>query len=223
MPYIAEIPYAAYWSTPTARWQGSFANLHAIQFAAHVTKNELAKRNIDPESIDHGILGTTVPQQHVFYGLPWLAGLAGLSHIGGPTLSQACATGVRSLLSGVQEIETGLAATSIVIAADRISNGPQIYYPDPSGPGGTGKNENWTMDNFSCDPLGGHSMIETAENIANENGISTEQQHDIVLRRQEQYADALANDSAFLKRFISLPFDVPKPGFKKIRRKDRRR
>ena len=29
MTYKAEIPYGAYWSTPFARWQGSFANLVA--------------------------------------------------------------------------------------------------------------------------------------------------------------------------------------------------
>ena len=42
MSYKAEIPYGAYWSTPFARWQGSFANLHSIEFAAHVARLELA-------------------------------------------------------------------------------------------------------------------------------------------------------------------------------------
>jgi acetyl-CoA acetyltransferase len=50
MSYKAEIPYGAYWSTPFARWQGSFANLHSIEFAAHVAKAELAKRKIDPKA-----------------------------------------------------------------------------------------------------------------------------------------------------------------------------
>ena len=215
MPFTAEIPYGAYWSTPFARWQGSFANLHSTEFAAWVVKNELARRRIDPEVFDYGVLGTTVPQQHVFYGLPWLAGMAGLGHLFGPTIADACATSVRCLLNGVQQIETGLASAAIIVAADRISNGPQIYYPNPAGPGGTGANENWTMDNFSCDPLGNHSMVQTAENVAREKNFTTEQQHEIVLRRQEQYGAALADEQAFLKRFMSLPFAVPKPGFKK--------
>lgn len=216
MPFIAEIPYGAYWSTPCSRWQSSFANLHSIKFAAYVVKKEIEKRNIDPKSIDFGVLGNTVPQQHLFYGLPWLAGMAGLDHIGGPTISMACATSVRCMLTGAQEIESGLATAAIIVAADRVSNGPQIYYPNPAGPGGTGITENWTMDNFSCDPLGGHSMVQTAENVALEHGITTEQQHEVVLRRQQQYSDALADDKAFQKRFMSLPFDVPKPNFKKI-------
>jgi hypothetical protein len=40
------IPYCAYWSTPFARWQGSFAHLHALKFGAPTAKTELARRNI---------------------------------------------------------------------------------------------------------------------------------------------------------------------------------
>ncbi|HUX27041.1 MAG TPA: thiolase family protein, partial [Burkholderiales bacterium] len=41
------------------------------------------------------------------------------------------------------------------------------------------------------------------------------QQHEVVLRREQQYRDALQNDAAFLKRFMTLPFEVPAPNFKK--------
>ena len=215
MSYLAEIPYGAYWSTPFCRWQGSMANLHSIKFAAHVVRDEMARRNIDGKLLDYGVLGTSVPQQHVFYGLPWLTGMAGLEHVGGPTIGQACATSVRCILNGAQEIETGQATAALIVATDRVSNGPQVYYPNPAGPGGTGKTENWTMDNFGYDPLGGHSMLQTAENVARDYNITTAQQHEVVLQRQEQYAQALADDHAFQKRYMTLPFDVPRPNFKK--------
>jgi acetyl-CoA acetyltransferase len=216
MTYKAEIPYGCYWSTPFARWQGAFANLHSIQFAAHVVKNELTRRAIDPKVFDYGVLGFSVPQKHSFYGLPWLAGLAGAGQIGGPTLMQACATGVRALLASAQEVECGLASVALAVTCDRISNGPHLYYPNPRGPGGTGAAEDWVMDNFSCDPLGRHAMVTTAENVAKKHGIGTAEQHDIVLRREAQYREALANDSAFLRRFMTLPFEVPDPAFRKI-------
>jgi len=215
MSYLAEIPYGAYWSTPFCRWQGSFSNLHSLEFAAHVVKQEIARRGIDGNLLDYGVLGMSVPQQHAFYGLPWVTGMAGLGHVGGPTIGQACATSVRCILNGAQEIDSGQATASLVLAADRVSNGPQVYYPNPAGPGGTGRSENWTMDNFGCDPLGGHSMLATAENVAREYGITTEQQHEVVLRRQEQYGDALADNHAFQKRYMTLPFEVPRPNFKK--------
>lgn len=215
MNYRAEIPYGAYWCTPFARWQGSFSNLHSIEFAAHVARLELERRGIDPASFDYGALGISVPQQHAFYGLPWLTGLIGAARAGGPTIMQACATGVRTLLAAVQEIDAGLATVALAINCDRTSNGPHLYYPNPRGPGGTGQAENWVMDNFGHDPLGGHSMLQTAENVAAKHGISTSEQHEVVLLRDAQYAQALADDSAFLKRFMSLPFAVPSADFRK--------
>ena len=215
MSYQAVIPYGAYWSTPFTRWQGSLAHLHAIEFAAHVARLELAKRKIDPRIFDHGVLGISVPQKHSFYGLPWLMGMAGAMQAGGPTVMQACATGVRSLFACVQEIEAGLAMTALAVNCDRTSNGPHIYYPNPKGAGGTGVSEDWVMDNFNYDPIGRHAMLLTAENVASRHKISTAEQHDVVLLREAQYRMALADDSAFLKRFMSLPFDVPSANFKK--------
>ena len=215
MSYKAEIPYGAYWSTPFARWQGAFANLHAIEFAAHVTKAELARRRIPGEAIDHGVLGFSVPQKHSFYGLPWLAGIAGLGHVGGPTVMQACATGARVLLTAAQQVDDGLSNVSLAVTCDRTSNGPHLYYPNPRGPGGTGASEDWVMENFNCDPLGRHAMVQTAENVAAKHQITTTEQHDVVLRREAQYRDALADNCAFQKRYMTLPFDVPDPSFRK--------
>ena len=215
MPYRAEIPYGAYWSTPFTRWQGAFANLNSIEFAAYTAKRELARRGIPAQAFDHGVLGFSVPQKHSFYGLPWFSGLAGAGHVGGPTLMQACATGVRVLLAGAQEIECKMSDASLTVTCDRTSNGPHLYYPDPRGPGGTGKHEDWVMDNFSCDPLGPHSMVATAENVAKKHGIGTAEQHEVVLRREAQYREALAGDAAFHRRFMTLPFEVPDPAYRK--------
>jgi acetyl-CoA acetyltransferase len=215
MGYKAEIPYGCYWSTPFARWQGAFASLNSVEFAAHVVGKELARRGIPAQAFDHGVLGISVPQQHSFYGLPWLAGLAGIGQIGGPTLMQACATGARVLLAAAQEIESGLSQASLSVTCDRTSNGPHLYYPNPRGPGGTGAHEDWVMDNFSCDPLGRHAMVATAENVAKKHGIGTAEQHEVVLRREAQYRDALAGDAAFHRRFMTLPFEVPDPAYRK--------
>jgi acetyl-CoA acetyltransferase family protein len=215
MPYNCEIPYGAYWSTPFARWQGAFANLNSLQFAAYTLKRELGRRKIPTDAIDHGVLGFTVPQKSSFYGMPWVAGLAGMPHVGGPTVMQACATGARALLAAAQQIDAGLSQVSLALTCDRTSNGPHIYYPNPHGPGGTGRHEDWVMDNFNCDPLGGHAMVRTAENVAARHQITTAEQHDIVLQREAQYRDALADDTAFQKRYLSLPFEVPDPSFRK--------
>jgi acetyl-CoA acetyltransferase len=71
------------------------------------------------------------------------------------------------------------------------------------------------MDNFNCDPLGPHAMIKTAENVAAKHKIATAEQHEVVLRREAQYRDALADDHAFQKRYMTLPFEVPDPAYRK--------
>lgn len=215
MTYQAEIPYGMYWSTPFAKWQGSLANLNSVQLAAKVARDALQTRGVSPEVFDYGVLGMTVPQKHSFYGAPWLMGMIGANAVGGPTVNQACATGVRALLAGAQEIEGGLASAALIATCDRTSNGPQILYPSSAAPGGAGTMENWTLDNFNCDPLGGHAMVATGENVAAKRGITTEQQHEVVLRRGEQYGEAVADDLAFQKRYMTLPMDVPRPNFKK--------
>jgi acetyl-CoA acetyltransferase len=141
--------------------------------------------------------------------------MAGLPQVGGPTLSQACATSVRCLLAATQEIQAGMASTALVATCDRTSNGPHIYYPSPGSAGGTGEAENWVLDNFSCDPLGNHAMVVTAENVARKYGVTTEEQHAVVLRRTEQYRMAMADDHAFHKRYMTLPFAVPDARFRK--------
>ena len=215
MTFKAEIPYGHYWSTPFAKWQGSLANLHSIQFAAHVASQELEKHNFPVESFDYGVLGITTPQKHSFYGLPWLMGMLGAGNVGGPTVSQACATSVRTMLAAVQEIETSMATCALAISCDRTSNGPHIFYPAPNGIGGTGESENCVLDNMMMDPLGKHSMTQTAENVAARHQLSMQQQHELVLRREEQYQAALADERAFQKRYMTLPFDVPSPNFRK--------
>lgn len=205
----AYIPYGAYWSTPFAKWQGSFAHLHSLKFAAHVARHALAERNIDASRIDMGVLGSTVPQPGAFYGLPWVATMMGAPHLAGPHIAQACATSARCLAAASQAVADGTSECALVITADRISNGPQIYYPNPLGPGGTGENEAWVLANIEKDPATSLSMLATAENVASKYGISTQEQNEVVLRRYHQYQAALENGSAFLGRFMALPFDVP--------------
>ncbi len=211
----AYIPYGAYWTTPFARWQGSLAHLHSLRFAAHIAKSELERRDIALDEIDYGVLGITVPQKRSFWGLPWVTAMMGADHIPGPTVSQACATGARSLQTASQEIACGTASVALVIAADRTSNNPHVYYPAPDGPGGTGEHENTVWDNFNDDPYARCGMIDTAENVARKWQIPTDEQHEVVLRRYEQYGEATADGEAFHARYMSLPFEVPDARYRK--------
>ncbi len=210
----AFIPYGVYWSTPFAKWQGSIAHLNSIRLAANCARRMLDERKVDDKLIDFGVLGLTNPQHGSFYGLPWLTGMIGLDRVGGPTVQQACATSARVLQLAAHEVAQGGSKCALLVTTDRCSNGPVVYYPDPTAPGGTGVTERWVLDNFNFDPYAKNAMIETADNVARRFDVSTAQMNETVLQRHAQYQDALANDRAFQKRYMR---DVPitDAGFRK--------
>ena len=218
MPWFdqVEIPYGCYWSTPFVKWQGALQHLHAGRLASYVARAELASRAVDPKTFDFGVLGQTVAQFQSFQGAPWALAEAGLNQVTGPILSQVCSTGARALLTVAAEVQLGMATAALALTADRCSNGPHIYYPAPSGTGGTGQSEDVVLYNFSHDALADNSMLQTAENVAAKFGIETEEQHAVVLMRTAQYQAALADDQAFQRRYMALPFAVPTPNFHKI-------
>lgn len=203
------IPYGGYWSSPYAKWQGSFANLHALQLAAGTAGKFFENRKISPDKFDNLYLGQTIPQLQCFYGGPWIAGMLGNGNITGPVINQACITGAVCVKLASQDIEDGIADTSLIVAADRCSNGPHLYYPSQTGPGALGQTEDWVWDNFGRDPWAKGSMIQTAENVAKANNIEREQQDDVAQRRFEQYQAALADNGAFHKKYI-VPVEVGK-------------
>jgi acetyl-CoA acetyltransferase len=209
-----EIPYGCYWTSPFARWQGKLQHLHAMRLSAHVAKNELATREIDPKRFDTGVFGMTYAQYKSFYGAPWPLYEAGAKHTAGHMITQVCATGVRVIFAAVSELAMGVSEQALVMTADRSSNSTHLYYPAPKGPGGKGASEDQVLDNMTVDAIGGHAQLLSAENVAKKYGIATAEQHEVVLQRYAQYQDALKGDRAFQKRFMTLPFSVPKHDFK---------
>ncbi len=179
------------------------ANAHSLEIAAQVAGEVLAAKKVDATAFDSVMLGMTVIQRSSFYGAPGLAALIGASHATGPTFAQACATSARVIASAAAAVELGDAAAVLAVACDRTSNGPHLYYPDPTAPGGTGASENAVLDAFNRDPWAKNAMIETAENVAKEAGFTKEQQDEVALLRYQQYQAALADDRAFQRRYMA--------------------
>lgn len=198
----AFIPYGAYWCTPFCKWQMSFSEVHAIELAVQAGRLAAKRKDLPLELLDFGVLGSTVPQRGAFYGLPWLAAEMGAPQITGPTISQACATSARILAQAKAAVSGGEAKAALAVATDRTSNGPHLYYPAPSAMGGAGEHEVWVLDNFNQDPWARCAMVETAENVAAECGITAQQQNEVVLHRHRQQAEALADGRAFQKRYM---------------------
>ena len=203
MPFSsAYIPYRAWWSSPFCRWQTALAGVHSVELAARVARRAFEARGLSPEVLDGIVLGITVHQKQSFYGAPWLASMLGAPGLAGPTVSQACATSARALVTAAHEVEVGSRTCVAAICGDRTSNGPHVYYPNPQAPGGRGIGEDPVWDNFNADPNTGEAMVQSAEHVVRENGITREEQHEVTLLRYAQYQDALADDRAFQRRYM---------------------
>ncbi len=198
----AFIPYKGYYATPFARWQGTLANENSITLASRTAKQWLEAGKLDPGIFDYLILGVTIGQPKLFYGGPWASALIGADKIPGILISQACSTSTTGVFQAAIGIETGFYNSVFTLMTDRTSNGPHTIWPNPMGPGGQVISENWVMDHFNKDPWAGGAMIQTAENVSAEAGVTRGECDDLSLRRYEQYTDALKDDRAFQKRYM---------------------
>jgi acetyl-CoA acetyltransferase len=212
----AFIPYGTWWSTPFTKWQGALASQHPLELAAVCAKKVLGERGVDPKTLSSLVLGFTVPSRNSFYGGPWVAAMLGAPELTGPTIMQACATGARCVATAANEVAAGQDDAVLVIGADKCSNGPHLYYPEPNAPGGRGRAEDWVWDNFNFDPVPKNAMIETAENVAREGGFSRAAQDELTLLRYAQYQNALENGAAFHKRFMIWPLELKDPSGRKV-------
>jgi acetyl-CoA acetyltransferase family protein len=203
----AYIPYNGYYSTPFCRWQGALQNENSIELGAKTARRWLIeKKKIDPAIFDYLYFGITITQPRLFYSHNWAAGIMTDNQSALPALmiNQACTTSTTCINLAALAVEQGALNVAFALMADRTSNGAHTIWPNPMGPGGEVLAENWLMDNFNGDPnvIPLLKMVQTAENVAKEVGITKEECDAVVLRRYEQYMMAVANDFAFQKRYM---------------------
>jgi acetyl-CoA acetyltransferase family protein len=203
----AYIPYKGYYTTPFSRWQGSMQYDNAVELGAATARRWFLEKKIDPAILDYMYFGSTVAQNHWFVAHNYAASILTDDKKLLPALfvNQACATSTTVLNLLAKDLELGVYDVGYGLMVDRCSNGPHTVWPDPLGPGGHVEREDWNMDNFIGTPRHRAAMAQTAENVASEIGITKEESDVVVLRRFEQYQEALANDRAFQKRYMFAP------------------
>jgi len=204
----AYIPYGGYFSSPFSRWQGSMQNDNATSLAASTARRWfLEKKKLDPTIIDYMYLGTTVSQKAWFIAHNWATSILtdDKKYLPGLFVGQACSTSTTVLNLAAKDLEIGVYDFGFCFMANGCSNGPFTVWPDPLGPGGMPEREDWNMDNFGGNPRHRTLMVQTAENVAKEVGITKEECDVVVLRRFQQYQESLANGRAFQKRYMFPP------------------
>mgnify|MGYP003582223784 CR=1 FL=1 len=200
--------------TPIGRYGGGLARIRADDLGAMPMK-ALLERNpgLDASAIEE-----------VFYGCANQSGednrnvarmsllLAGLPHtVPGVTLNRLCASGLEAVGAAARAIRSDEMALAVAGGVESMSRAPFVMGKSDSAFGRAQKLEDTTMGwrfvNPALDALyGTETMPRTGENVAQDHGISREDQDAFALRSQQRAGAAQA--SGFLAEEI-MPVSVP--------------
>ncbi len=174
--------------TPMADYNGSFADVSAIDLAAHAARALFEKTAIDPKEIDQAIVGNALQTSpDAIYGARHVALKAGVpKEVPALTVNRLCGSGIQSVLSGAQAILTGDATTCLVGGMENMSQAPHVIWGARKGfKLGQGQLQDLLMIAL-MDTYCGAYMAQTSNNLARDYGISREEQDTFAIRSQQR-------------------------------------
>ncbi len=181
--------------TPMADYNGSFADVSAIDLAAHAARALFEKTAIDPREIDQAIVGNALQTSpDAIYGARHVALKAGVpKEVPALTVNRLCGSGIQSVLSGAQAILTGDATTCLVGGMENMSQAPHVIWGARKGfKLGQGQLQDLLMIAL-MDTYCGAYMAQTSNNLARDYGISREEQDTFAIRSQQLAGAAWAS------------------------------
>ena len=181
--------------TPMAEYNGSFADVSAIDLGAHAARALFAKTGIDPQEIDHAVVGNALQTSpDAIYGARHVALKAGVpKEVPALTVNRLCGSGVQSVISGAQAILTGDATTCLVGGMENMSQAPHVIWGARRGfKLGQGQLQDLLMVAL-MDTYCGFYMAQTSNNLARDYGISREEQDELAIRSQRLAGEAWAS------------------------------
>lgn len=182
--------------TPIGKFGGSLASMSAADMGVVAAKAAMERAGIEPAQIEESIFGNArqagggpnpARQISIRSGVP--------QQVPAYTVNKACASGMKSITLGHQEIATGNLECVLVGGAESMSRLP--YYLDGARWGYRLGNQELVdgmyRDGFFC-PMAKMVMGETAEILAEQYKISRDEQDEFALASQNRAAAAIAGN-----------------------------
>jgi len=179
--------------TAVGSFQGSLANIPAVDLGAAVIRQLLAQTGIDPAQVDEVIMGQVLTAGAGQNPARQAAIKAGLPHaVPAMTLNKVCGSGLKALHLGAQAIRCGDAD---VIIAGGQENMSLSNYVLPGARTGLRMGHSQMVDSMISDGLwdafNDYHMGITAENLVEKYGISREAQDAFAAASQHKAAAAI--------------------------------
>jgi acetyl-CoA C-acetyltransferase len=194
--------------TPVGRYGGALKSLNSGQLGAIAIKEAISRAGIKAEQVDEVILGE-VRQSTESSNVARVAALRAGVPESAPafTINRLCASGMQAVASAVQQIVFGQAEIVVAGGTESMSNAP-IYLRNSRFGGDNPKlvDSNTEAGQQPQEIYGnGLGMGITAENVAEQFGISREDQDRFALESQRRAAAAISE-----KRFVDeiVPVEI---------------
>ena len=194
--------------TPIGSFGGSLKNVSAVDLGALVIKSALEKANVKPEQVDEVIMGNVLGAglgQNVARQMSVHAGLPEFTPAF--TINKVCGSGLKAVQVAAQAIRCGDADIIVAGGAENMSQAPYVL---PSFRWGGRMGDSKVVDTMIKDGLSDafneYHMGITAENVAEEYGVSREEQDALALESQKRAVAAI--ESGRFKEEI-VPVVIP--------------
>ncbi len=178
--------------TPMLDYNGDFADTSAIDLAAHVAKELLARTGVEPGEIDHTVVGNALQTSpDAIYGARHVALKAGVpNEVPALTVNRLCGSGIQSVISGSHLILAGEAQTCLVGGMENMSQAPHVIWGARKGfKLGQGQLQDLLMVAL-MDTYCGCYMAQTSNNLARDYGISRQEQDEFAIMSQRRAGEA---------------------------------
>ncbi|MEU0511213.1 acetyl-CoA C-acetyltransferase [Amycolatopsis sp. NPDC006125] len=183
--------------TPIGRFGGALAGQTPAALAAHVLSAVVERAGVDPERVDEVILGHAYPTSEA----PAIGRVAALDAglpdtVTGIQIDRRCGSGLQAVLDAAMQIRAGFSDVVLAGGAEVMSAAPYYTHEGRWGIKGAGLQLHDSLARGRATAGGVHhpipgGMIETAENLRREHGISREDQDALALRSQQRAARAI--------------------------------
>ena len=180
--------------TPMAEYNGSFADVTAIDLGVHAAREALRRSGTEPGEIDHVIFGNALQTSgDAIYGARHVALKADVPRkVPALTVNRLCGSGFESIVQGAHRILLGEADTVLAGGMENMSQAPHVIRGARKGLRlGQGQLEDSLMVAL-LDSYCGLYMAQTSDRVAAKYGVTRAEQDAYALSSQQRAAAAWA-------------------------------
>jgi acetyl-CoA C-acetyltransferase len=206
---VTEVVIASAARTAVGSYGKSLRGVPPTELGATAVEAALERAGVDKERVDQVVFGNVIHSAPEDMYMARVVGIkAGIpKEVPAFTVNRLCGTGVQSIVSGAQAIQTGDARVVVAGGAENMSRGP---YWMPDGRFGARMGETKMVDPVVgglTDPFNSIHMGVTAENLAESHSISREEQDEFALQSHQRAAAAI-EAGRFDDEVVPVPIKV---------------